>query len=37
MADGLHGKVALVTRGGSGRGRAVVEALIGLSKVAGLL
>jgi NAD(P)-dependent dehydrogenase (short-subunit alcohol dehydrogenase family) len=37
MADGLNGKVALVKGGGSGIGRAVVEALIGLSKVAGLL
>jgi hypothetical protein len=37
MADGLNDEVTLVPGGESGRGRAVVEALIGLSKVADLL
>jgi NAD(P)-dependent dehydrogenase (short-subunit alcohol dehydrogenase family) len=37
MSDEPNGKLALVTGRGSGTGRAVVEALIGISKVAGLL
>jgi len=37
MADGLNGKVALVTGGGSGIGRAVIEGLVGEGMKVGVL